>query len=279
LTADGLDKKYLLRKDGTTIYITQDMYLWHLRNEKHHPELAIVTTAAEQSYHFKVLKLIFEKLGFPWAQTFRHLPYEHVYLGKNNMSSRAGNTISADELLATIKDKVKTAMGALEKIKQTSDNEKLVQQVAFGAIKYGYLKYEPNTRIYFDVDQTISLEGNTGPYIQYAYSRIRSILKKAGEVKPIKPDGLTIPEERRLMRRLFYYSDAVEMAAQDFKPNLLCNYLYELAGEFSVFYNAVSVLNAETPELKRQRLTLLSAVANVLKDGLGILGIDAPEEM
>ncbi len=279
LSADSLDKKYLLRKDGTTLYITQDMYLWHMRDEKHHPELALVTTSAEQAYHFRVLKRIFESLKYSWAQNFKHLPYEHVFLGHDKMSSRAGNTISADDLLIMIKEKVKTAMAGLQKIKQSSTNDELVEQVAFAAIKYGYLKYEPNTRIYFDVDQTIALEGNTGPYLQYAYSRIQSIIKKAGNINASKPEKLTKPEELALMRHLLHYSETIEHAGKEYKPNLLCNYLYELAAKFNAFYSHVPVIAAESDELKHQRLTLLTAVGNVLHHGLNILGIAAPEEM
>ncbi len=279
LTPYKLDKKYLLRKDGTTIYITQDLYLWHLRNEKHHPNVAIVTTAAEQAYHFAVLNKLFELLEYPWAKTFRHLPYEHVFLGHDKMSSRGGNTVSADDLVKMIKDKVVSVMGSLEKTKQSASNQELVEQVAFGAIKYGYLKYEPNTRIYFDIDQTIALEGNTGPYIQYAHARMKSIVRKAGDVQLLRPTDLTLPEEVALMRQLLYYPEVVEFAAQEYKPNLLCNYLYELASASNSFYHASPVLNAESVTLKHQRLTLLTAAANTIKQGLGLLGIEAPEEM
>lgn len=280
LTGKGLDKKYLLRKDGTTIYITQDLYLWYLRNQKHRSDLAIVTTSAEQSYHFRVLKNLFELLGFPWAENFRHLPYEHVFLGHDKMSSRSGNTISADELLVLIKDKVKNAMAGLEKIKESSDNDNLVEQVALGAIKYGYLKYEPNTRIYFEPDQTIALEGNTGPYIQYAHARIQSIIKKAGVFDKMQPVALIEPAEIALMKKLLHYTERiVPLAAAEFKPNLLCNYLYELASTFNAFYSSVPVLASGDITLKNQRLTLLTATAGVLSHGLGILGIGAPEEM
>jgi arginyl-tRNA synthetase len=280
LTEAKLDKKYLLRKDGTTIYITQDMYLWDLRNQKHHPDLAIVTTAAEQSYHFAVLAKLFELLAYPWAQNFKHLPYEHVYLGKDKMSSRGGNTISADDLLAMIKDRIREAMKGLDKIKGTTDDEKLVEQIAFGAIKYGYLKYEPNTRIYFDPEQTIALEGNTGPYIQYAHARIRSIMSKAGQFEHKAPEHLFEPAELELVRWLQYYQEKIVLdAALEYKPNLLCHYLFELASKFSTFYNAVSVLGTEDVNLRNQRLTLLIAAANTIEHGLGILGITAPKEM
>jgi len=279
LTAEGLDKKYLLRKDGTTIYITQDLYLWYLRNKKHHPDIAIVTTAAEQSYHFAVLKKLFELLQFPWAQNFFHLPYEHVFLGHDKMSSRGGNTVSADELLDLIKSKVRLVMSGLEKTKQETSNDVLIEQVAFAAIKYGYLKYEPNTRIFFDTDQTIALDGNTGPYIQYAYSRIQSILQKAGSFTQMSPKDISEPEEILLMRQLLYYAETVALAAKEYKPNLLCNYLYELASQFSRFYNAVSVVNTENEILKKQRLTLLDATGQVLSDGLALLGITAPPSM
>lgn len=279
LTEEGLDKKYLLRKDGTTIYITQDMYLWFSRNEKYHPNLAIVTTAAEQAYHFKVLKRIFELLDYPWAKNFKHLPYEHVFLGQNKMSSRGGNTVSADDLLGMTKDKVRNLMQTLEKAKGDNLNDILVEQIAFGAIKYGYLKYEPNTRIYFDVEQTISLQGNTGPYVQYAFARINSILHKAGMHAKVRMDLLSLPEETSLIKSVLNYQDIVLLAARDYKPNLLCNYLYELAAEFNRFYSAVPVLATEDIIMRDQRLTLLDAVSNVLKHGLNLLGIESPPEM
>jgi arginyl-tRNA synthetase len=279
LTEQKLDKKYLLRKDGTTIYITQDMYLWDVRNERYHPDLALVTTAAEQSYHFAVLAEVFKLLGYSWAPNFKHLPYEHVFLGKDKMSSRGGNTIAADDLLAMIKDRVREVMQGLEKNKAASSDEVLVEQIAFGAIKYGYLKYEPNTRIYFDPEQTIALEGNTGPYIQYAYARIKSILSKAGEFSTVETSNLHEPQEIELMRWLQYYQDKIVYdAASEYKPNLLCNYLYELASKFNAFYSAVPVLSGEE-SIKNERLTLLTATANILAHGLGLLGITAPEKM
>jgi arginyl-tRNA synthetase len=155
----------------------------------------------------------------------------------------------------------------------------LVEQIAFGAIKYGYLKYEPNTRIYFDPEQTIALEGNTGPYIQYAYARIKSILSKAGEFSTVETSNLHEPQEIELMRWLQYYQDKIVYdAASEYKPNLLCNYLYELASKFNAFYSAVPVLSGEE-SIKNERLTLLTATANILAHGLGLLGITAPEKM
>jgi arginyl-tRNA synthetase len=276
---EHLGKKYLLRKDGTTLYITQDMYLWDERNKKHHPDIAIVTTATEQAYHFEVLSKIFALLEYPWAPNFKHLPYEHVYLGKDKMSSRSGNSISSDELLQNVKAKVRETMAGLERLKGSVDDDKLVEAVAFGAIKYGYLHYEPQTRIYFDIDQTIALEGNTGPYIQYAHARIKSIVAKVGDLKPQNPAGLNSESELALMRLLMRYEAAILMAAEEYKPNLLCNYLHELAATFNNFYNNVPVMKEEDLAIRAQRLTLLLATANVLKNGLALLGIEAPEQM
>jgi arginyl-tRNA synthetase len=275
----NLGKKYLLRKDGTTLYITQDMYLWDSRNKRHAPDLAMVTTSAEQAYHFQVLARLFQLLGYPWAVNFKHLPYEHVYLGDSKMSSREGNTISADELLEMVKLKVRKVMADLEKLKGSSEDEQLVTAIAFGAIKYGYLKYEPNTRIYFDPENTIALQGNTGPYLQYAHARIKSILKKAGNFDYTAPKGLDGEAETKLMRTLERYNDSVIAAATEYKPNLLCNYLFELVSVFSNLYGTVPILQGDDEEIKRQRLTVLSATARVLAHGLALLGIEAPEEM
>lgn len=170
-------------------------------------------------------------------------------------------------------------MRNLEKIKQSAENEKLVEQVAFAAIKYGYLKYEPNTRIYFDIDQTIALEGNTGPYLQYAYSRIQSILKKAGDFTPSGTPANLLPVELSLMRQLLHYSESVVSAAENYKPNLLANYLYDLAAKFNNFYNEAQVVKEPDAMVRSFRLQIITATAHVLKNGLALLGIEAPEEM
>lgn len=279
LTDQGLDKKYLLRKDGTTIYITQDMYLWHLRAEKYKADEAIVTTSSEQAYHFAVLSKVFKLLGFPWAENFRHLPYEHVYLGKSKMSSRAGNTITADDLLETIKERVRETMKNSQKIKASVEDSALIESIAYAAIKYAYLKYDRNTKIFFDLEETVAIEGNTGPYLQYTNARIHSILEKAGKFETAAPAGLEEATEHALMRHLLHYDETVVAATRDFKPNLVCNYLFELAQKFNAFYDQVSVLQAENEAQKNQRLNLLVAVSKVLEHGLGLLGIAAVEKM
>lgn len=279
LTDKGLDKKYLLRADGTTIYITQDLYLWYLRNEKHKPDMALVTTSSEQAYHFKVLKMLFELLGFSWAESFQHLPYEHVFLGNQKMSSREGNTVTADDLLLNVKEKVKETMTSSQKIKSSADDEELVEAIAFAAIKYGYLKYDRNTKIYFDMDETISVEGNTGPYLQYTYARINSVLEKvqAGSVSDL--NSLVEPSEKALIRALVHYPDSVLAAAKEYRPSVLCANLFELASKFNSFYDQVSVMNAESEELKNQRASLLRSVAVVLEHGLRLLGIKAVKQI
>jgi arginyl-tRNA synthetase len=279
LENEKLGKKYLLRKDGTTLYMTQDMYLWDQRNGRHKPDMAFVTTSVEQSYHFQVLQHVFRLLDYPWANNFKHLPYEHVYLGKSKMSSRAGTAISADELYDSVKQRVRDTMATLERLKGSAEDEVLVEAVAMGAVKYGYLHFEPQTRIYFDIESTIALEGNTGPYIQYAYARIQSILRKVGATSTAEPVGLTAPEELQLMRTLIRYESAVSAAAREYKPNLLCNFLLELASAMNTFYGNVSVVKEEDEAIKEQRISLLISTANVLKNGLELLGIAAPQEM
>ncbi len=278
LEAQKLGKKYLLRKDGTTLYMTQDIYLWDQRNKRHQPDLAIVTTATEQSYHFQVLAHVFSLLGYTWANNFKHLAYEYVFLGQNKMSSRSGNVVSADELYDKVKAKVKETMSGLERLKGSVDDNNLVEQIAMGAVKFGYLHLEPQTRVYFDIDSTISLQGDTGPYVQYAHARIKSILSKEASSGQA-PKDLTDPSELALMKHLLRYPDMVVLAARDFKPNLLANYLLEIARTFSTFYDQVSVLKETDANLKAQRLSLLASTANVLKNGLALLGIEAPEQM
>ncbi len=321
LSSQGLDKKYLLRAGGTTLYMTQDLYLWDLRNKKFKPDLALVTTGSEQAYHFAVLKNIFKLLEYPWADSFSHLPYEHVYLGNSKMSSRAGNTVSADDLLLNVKEKVRRTMQNSQKIKARAEDEDLVEDIAFAAIKYGYLKFDRNTKIYFDMDETIQVEGNTGPHIQYTYARIRSILDQAvatsattvdttsgataGTTAGAKatatvdviakasataaatttgsraPDfsALSAPEELSLLRFLLHWEEAVLQAALEYKPSLLCAYLFELSAKYNSFYEKHSVLKAESAELKTARLILSGIVANILANGLALLGIKAPAKM
>lgn len=289
LTSQGLDKKYLLRSNGTTLYITQDLYLWDLRNKKYNPDLAIVTTSSEQAYHFNVLKKIFGLLGYAWSDKFIHLPYEHVYLGKSKMSSRAGNSVSADELLEIVKDKVREVMNQSQKMKASADDDVLVEDIAFAAIKYGFLKYDKNTKIYFDLSETIKIEGNTGPYIQYTHARIKSIAQAAGaEVQGLDyvfesadqiSNFLNKPEELSLLRYLLHYEDIVLEAAMEYKPSALCAYLFELASKYNSFYDKISVLKAESEELKHARLALSEATAKVLAHGLALLGIKAPEKI
>lgn len=279
LTAQGLDKKYLLRKDGTTLYITQDMYLWHLRNQKYSPDMALVTTSAEQAYHFNVLSKIFTLLGYPWAQNFQHLPYEHVYLGNSKMSSRAGNTVTADDLFDQTAEKVRETMRNSQKIKASPEDTATVEEIALAAIKYGYLKYDRNTKIFFDLEETIAIEGNTGPYLQYTYARIKSIMAKAGHFHRQTPIALNQPSEQKLMRHLIHYNETIVNSTRELRPNLVCNYLFELSSYFNTFYDQVSVLSAETEAEKIQRLTLLQSVATVLAHGLKLLGIKTVEQM
>jgi arginyl-tRNA synthetase len=170
-------------------------------------------------------------------------------------------------------------MANLERLKGSADDDALVESIAYGAIKYGYLHYEPQTRIYFDIEQTISLEGNTGPYIQYAHARIKSIFEKAGEAAAPKIENLAGAPELNLMRLLNRYENAITTAASEYKPNLLCNYLHDLAGTFNGFYNDVPIIKESDPGIRTQRLALLEATANVLSHGLSLLGILAPERM
>jgi arginyl-tRNA synthetase len=278
LTDKGLDKKYLLRKDGTTIYITQDIYLWSLRAKTFAADEQIVTTSAEQSYHFKVLKEIFTLMKYPWAPNFKHLPYEHVNLGKDKMSSRAGNAVSADDLLEEVKKRVLKTMADSQKIKASADDVELIEAIAFAAIKYGYLKYDSNTKIYFDIDETVAIEGNTGPYIQYANARIKSIIAKSGVDTSSSKSADLLKEQAEIVlaKFLLHYPEVVANAAKEFKPSLLCAYLYELAAKFNTMYDQVSVLNSDSEELKISRLNLLASASAVFVHGLDLLGIKAP---
>ena len=281
LTADGLDKKVLLRSNGTTVYITQDIYLASLRNQEYHPEGMFYVVANEQRYHFQVLFLIFKKLGYPFAEKCVHVGYGMVVLPQGKMSSREGTAISADDFLAEIEKKVQETMEASPTSTVPREDIPLVShQVADGAIKYGILRYAANSDIVFEMDKTIAITGNTGPYIQYTHARIKEILRKVGTVDPDADLAmLTHGKELALMRRLVKYPEAVEKAVMDVTTTAICNYLFDLCADFNSFYNECSVLQAESPALRLARALLIDRVAQVIRSGLALLSIAAPERM
>ncbi len=280
LTKFGLDEKVLLRADGTTIYITQDLYLGEYRENKYHPDRMLYCVDIYQGYHFQVLFAIYELIGYKFAKHSTHLAFGYVFLGKEKMSSRKGNVVTTDKFLDEMKERAKAVMKQ-GKIQVPQENEdQVAEAIALAAMKYGILRYELQKDIRFDPETTIQLTGDTGPYLQYTYARIRGIMRK-GKIAKIGESaaGLERPEEQKLLRHLSRYPEIVEKAALAYSPNLLAEYLGDLSRTFNAFYNSLSVLKAESAKLKQSRLSLCAATAQTLKNGLELLGIEALEKM
>lgn len=286
-----LGEKVLLRADGTSIYITQDLYLGEAREKKYHPERMLYCVDIHQRYHFQVLFAIYQLIGYHFAQKSHHLAYGYIYLGQEKMSSRQGNVISTDKFLDEMTTRAREVMRQ-SKIQVAKDDEgRTAEAMALAAMKYGILKYEVQKDIHFDPATTIQMTGDTGPYVQYTYARIQGIIRKGGVNKigesatasagprQVVATGLVNPEEQNLLRRLSRYPEVIEKAALTYSPNLLAEYLGDLSRTFNAFYNSLPVLKAESAKLKQNRLSLCAATARVLKNGLAILGIEALERM
>jgi arginyl-tRNA synthetase len=282
LTADGLDEKLVLRADGTSVYITQDLGTAQLKYNDFHMEQSLYVVGNEQDYHFKVLFLILAKLGKSWAKGLYHLSYGMVDLPSGKMKSREGTVVDADDLIREMEDTAKSHTEALGKINDFDDAEKveLYHTIGMGALKYFLLKVDPKKRLLFDPNESVDFQGHTGPFIQYTHARIRSVISRAElqlEDKMDIPD--LSPVERDLIITLTQYPETVQAAAQGYNPAIIANYIYELAKAFNKFYHEKSILQAEDETLKRFRLQLASASANIIKVGMGLLGIDVPERM
>ncbi len=283
LTEDGLDEKLVLRKDGTAVYMTQDIGT-AIQRVKDHPDVTgmIYTVGNEQDYHFKVLFLILKKLGYSWADNLYHLSYGMVDLPSGKMKSREGTVVDADDLIDEMGDTAKTISEELGKIDDLNDSEKenLFHMIGMGALKYYILKVDPKKRILFDPQESVDFQGNTGPFIQYTYARIQSILRKAPEVKSEIPNVIALHEkERELIKQLQLFPEKVQEAAAQYSPAQIANYTYDLVKEFNSFYQNVSILGADSPEQVQLRIALSKAVGEVIKTSFGLLGIEVPNRM
>jgi len=282
LTPDGLDEKLVRRADGTSVYITQDLGTAQLKYNDFHMDQSLYVVGNEQDYHFKVLFLILYKLGKSWAKGLYHLSYGMVDLPSGKMKSREGTVVDADDLIREMEDTAKQHTEALGKINDFEESEKaeLYHTIGMGALKYFLLKVEPKKRLLFDPNESIDFQGHTGPFIQYTHARIRSVISRA---ELTLEDKLVIddlsPVERDLIITLTQYPETVSIAAEGYNPAAIANYVYELAKAFNKFYHEKSILQAEDETLKRFRLQLASASANVIKTAMGLLGIDVPERM
>ena len=285
LTADGLDRKLLLRGDGTSVYITQDLGTAEQRFSEYSLDEHIYVVGNEQNYHFQVLKLILKKLGFAWADSIYHLSYGMVELPEGKMKSREGTVVDADDLLEKMYNTAKETSMELGKIDnmEPAEQDELFRTLSLGALKYFIIKVDPKKTMLFDPKESIDFNGNTGPFIQYTHARIKSILRKASE-KGISasevPSGVELsPKEIRLIKLLDMYPGKVSEGGLAHSPAVIANYAYDLAKEFNQYYHDTPVLKEENQNLLQCRLVLLSCVAKVLVKAMDILGIKLPERM
>ncbi len=287
LTEDGLDEKIVLRSDGTAVYMTQDIGT-AIQRVKDYSDIKgmVYTVGNEQDYHFKVLFLILKKLGFSWAEQLHHLSYGMVDLPSGKMKSREGTVVDADDLMVEMTNTAKKISEELGKLGEYSENEKqdLYKMVGLGALKYYILKVDPKKRILFDPEESVDFQGNTGPFIQYTYARIQSILRKAKDTgvdfnaMAEVSDNLH-PKEKELIKQLQLFPDMIQLAATNFSPALIANYVYDLVKEFNSFYQQVSILGETNESKKALRVQLSKKVSEVVESGFKLLGIEVPERM
>lgn len=283
LEKDGLDEKLLLRQDGTSVYMTQDLGTAIKRQEEFGADIMMYVVGNEQEYHFQVLKLILSKLGYAWADGIYHLSYGMVSLPEGKMKSREGTVVDADDLMESLFSIARETADTLGKLSELSDEEKetTYRQVGLAALKYMILKIDPKRNIMFDPKESIDFNGNTGPFLQYTHARACSVLSRLGEEdkgSPIENAQLS-DYERTLIRRLTQFPATVGSAAKAYSPALIANYLYELAREFNQFYHEQPIAKEQDGALRQLRSKITKAVRSVLASGMALLGIDAPERM
>ncbi len=291
LTADGLDEKLLLRSDGTSVYMTQDLGTAHQRHAEYRPEQMIYVVGNEQNYHFDVLKLVLKKLGMAWADSIYHLSYGMVELPEGKMKSREGTVVDADDLIDEMKNTARETTLELGKIEDFENEEalELYRKVGLGALKYFILKVDPKKNMVFNPKESIDFNGNTGPFIQYTYARIRSVQRKAVKALNINEDTLgrldidlqlaLHPKEISLTILNYTFPEIIKQAARELSPSVIANYLFELAKEYNQFYHELQILKEENEHIRNLRLAISHITATTLKNGLDILGIEVAERM
>ena len=282
LTADGLDEKLVLRSDQTAVYMTQDLGT-AVQRVVDFPEIdgMVYTVGNEQDYHFKVLFLLLQHLGYPWASNLHHLSYGMVDLPSGKMKSREGTVVDADDLMSEMAETAGKIASELGKLDGFSEEEKqvLFHQIGLGALKYFILKVDPKKRILFDPEASVDFQGNTGPFIQYTYARIRSIARKANENEFTFSSVTLEGKERDLILSLTQYPSVIEQAAEMLSPSIVANYLYELVKQFNSMYQQLPILGVEDPYLRSFRVALTMKVGDVIKHASSLLGIEVPEQM
>jgi arginyl-tRNA synthetase len=286
LTDEGLDEKLLLRADGTSVYMTQDLGTAQLRHDDFDPSKLVYVVGNEQIYHFDVLKLILKKLGKSWAEHIFHLSYGMVELPHGKMKSREGKVVDADDLMDEMYETAKRTSEELGKFDDFTpeESDRLYKILSLGALKYFILKVDPKKTMTFNPEESIDFNGNTGPFIQYSYARIQSILRKAKETginagENISYDCSVTDKERSLIRLLYEYPQVVQFAAESMSPAQIANYIYELAKEFNQFYHESPILKEEDIQIRDFRQQLSRLIGEVVKSSMGLLGIEVPERM
>jgi len=281
LTNEGLDQKLLLRSDGTSVYMTQDIGTAEMRFQDYPIDKMIYVVGNEQNYHFQVLSILLDRLGFKWGKELVHFSYGMVELPNGKMKSREGTVVDADDLMALmVEDAYKTSM-ELGKFDDMTEEERreIARIVGMGALKYFILKVDARKNMLFNPEESIDFNGNTGPFIQYTYARIRSILRKAPSItSPTSATSLS-SKEIELIQKMSEFGAAVEQAGKDYSPSGIANYCYELTKVFNQFYHDFSILNEPDEQKKAVRLMLAKNVAKIIKNGMGLLGIEVPERM
>lgn len=286
LTADGLDRKLLIRSDGTSVYITQDLGTAERRFAEYHLDSHVYVVGNEQNYHFQVLKLILKKLGFGWSDNIFHLSYGMVELPEGKMKSREGTVVDADDLIQKMYEEARATSDESGKLADMSEEDKvkLYHMIGLGALKYFIIKVDPKKTMLFNPKESIDFNGNTGPFIQYTHARIRSILRKAAE-KGIEYAASPLPKvelsakEIRLIKLLNTCPAKIAEGAQAYSPAVIANYAYDLAKEFNQYYHDTPILKEENEDVLKMRLVLIDTLSAVLRKAMGILGIELPERM
>ena len=283
LTADGLDHKLLLRSDGTSVYMTQDIGTAQLRYKDYPIDRMIYVVGNEQNYHFQVLSLLLDKLGFKWGKDLVHFSYGMVELPNGKMKSREGTVVDADELMYEMIATATEMAGEPGRLQGVSEDERddVLRMIGLGALKYFILKVDPRKTMLFDPSESIDFNGNTGPFIQYTHARIQSVLRKSGEdynavdISAVAPND----KETSLIQKLADFTTAVADAGRNYSPALIANYVYDLAKEFNQFYHDYSILREQDDKVRTFRLLLSATVADVIRRGMGLLGIEVPDRM
>ena len=286
LTKDGLDEKLLLRSDGTSVYMTQDLGTAAQRFEEYNMQELIYVVGNEQNYHFQVLSLVMDKLGFSWAKNLKHMSYGMVELPSGKMKSREGTVVDADDLVDEMVNTAREMSKELGKLDEYSpeQTEEIVRMIGLAALKYFILKVDPKKNMLFDPKESIDFNGNTGPFVQYSYARIQSIFRKAADQNIKMSDiqestALSVDKEKSLIRMLYKFPAVVADAGKNLSPAVIANYVYDLSKEFNQFYHDCPILKEENSEVKNLRLHLSEQTGKVIKKSMNLLGIDVPERM